>query len=742
MRKPQTWYDKGLLEDEPFLSAFKARQIAGPPSRRMAKDNDAIRNATIVQQIKDGKLVRLSILSTYYKQLHRPQSTVVQAWLDLVFNDDATRRKVEVREPGMLNLFVQFYWALSWDHKSAVKILEKERKRRGYVYVLDTLKLQGTSLISTADLTKLKKEKGTPQIRNKIIDKKTKTQPPKREDISDKVGHTSNGALRGQLVPRAKPIPPGLKFKKTPHVKKDVPGCPEQADESLSQSCPPSLDPELSATRDPCQIELNSSTLPDPQNTAAVYDLHKTRKRRQTSPDARHLKHQKVNGSTSNTSQLYNVSNAFINTQLANNLARFDIQAPNFGAGDNLKLRFQASSHLQWKEDTLWPNSLMAAKPELTFNKTTLSLLPNPPMLNTYDPQGDLEAHLPDATRKTNLSSDLRTKGEHLSQNCPPARYGPSKTNTRTSALPPQLNLSVSPAIHAIAPNEVSVGRAEQAIMTSHRKTKRKTVQEETMVVPVKDKTTAVPAHNQSRGKKGMRTKKQAPVKMESADISMIQSETHPSTDLPSISESLAHQPKQSKRKRASSLEDHQHKRQKVDQEASVLITVQRDPVKKRRGRPPKVKPLQQGSVSTIQLPLKNKTSRPPKSKSLAQAQSNAEKVIPLSGKNVEIKQKPSTSTCIPFPPAQHHDGFGSQETMGDLSHHDHIPRSTLIDRSIKEELINRSERLLAQEHALVEGATLDCVTSATMENHPAGMFPAQKPPLDIKPPIWAQVRD
>lgn len=660
----------------------------------------------------------------------------MQAWLDLVFNDDAKRRKVEVREPGMLNLFVQFYWVLSWDHKLAVNILEKERKRRGYDYVLGTLKLQGTSLISTADLTKLKKEKGTPQIRNKI--EKTKTQPPKREDISDKVGHASNGALRSQLVPSAKPIPPGLKFKKTPQVKKDV-GCPEQADESLSQSYPPSLDPtsELSATRDPCQIELNSSTLPDPQNTAAVYDLHKTRKRRQTSPDARHLKHQKVNGSTSDTS---NVSNAFINTQPANNLTKLDIQAPNFGAGDNLKPRFQASSHLQWKEDTLRPNPFMAPKPEPTFNKTTLSLLPNAPMLNMYDPQGDLEAHLPGATRMTHLSSDLWTRGEHLSQNCPPARYGPSKTDTRISALPPQLNLSVSPTIHAIAPNEVFVGRAEQAIMTSHRKTKRKTVQEETMVVPVKDKTTAVPAHNQSRGKKGMRKKKQAPAKVESPDICMIQSETHPSTDLPPIYESLSHQPEQSKGKRASSLEYRQHKRQKVDQEASVLITVQPGPVKKRRGRPPKVKPLQQeGSVSTIQLPPK---SRPPKSKSLAQAQSNAGKVIPLSGENVEIKQKPSISTCIPFPPAQHHDGFSSQETMEDLSHHDHIPRSTFIDRSIKEELINHSERLLVQEHALVEGATLDCVTSAAMENHPAGMFPAQKPPLDTKPPIWAQVRD
>lgn len=68
MRKPKTWHDKGLLEDEPFLSAFKPRQIAGPPTRQCTgKDDDASRNAAIVQEIKNRRLVRLSILSTYYK---------------------------------------------------------------------------------------------------------------------------------------------------------------------------------------------------------------------------------------------------------------------------------------------------------------------------------------------------------------------------------------------------------------------------------------------------------------------------------------------------------------------------------------------------------------------------------------------------------------------------------------------------------------------------------------------------
>lgn len=65
MRLPQTWRDKSLLEDEPFLSAFKARQIAAPPTRRGAalagEDDDDARNDAIVRDIRDMNLVGFSL---------------------------------------------------------------------------------------------------------------------------------------------------------------------------------------------------------------------------------------------------------------------------------------------------------------------------------------------------------------------------------------------------------------------------------------------------------------------------------------------------------------------------------------------------------------------------------------------------------------------------------------------------------------------------------------------------------
>lgn len=59
MKEPKTWYDQGLLEDEPFLSAFKAPQIAGPPARQCTGNGDDSHILTeIVKEIlKDKKLV-------------------------------------------------------------------------------------------------------------------------------------------------------------------------------------------------------------------------------------------------------------------------------------------------------------------------------------------------------------------------------------------------------------------------------------------------------------------------------------------------------------------------------------------------------------------------------------------------------------------------------------------------------------------------------------------------------------
>lgn len=67
MRLPRTWWDKDLLKDEPFLSAFKARQrqLADPPTRRgTGKDDDFSRSEAIAQEFLDRKLVSLSTPST------------------------------------------------------------------------------------------------------------------------------------------------------------------------------------------------------------------------------------------------------------------------------------------------------------------------------------------------------------------------------------------------------------------------------------------------------------------------------------------------------------------------------------------------------------------------------------------------------------------------------------------------------------------------------------------------------
>ena len=60
MKEPQTWYDKSLLDYEPFLSSFKARQLAAPPTRGTENDNDA-RNDAVVKTLEEMNLVSLSI---------------------------------------------------------------------------------------------------------------------------------------------------------------------------------------------------------------------------------------------------------------------------------------------------------------------------------------------------------------------------------------------------------------------------------------------------------------------------------------------------------------------------------------------------------------------------------------------------------------------------------------------------------------------------------------------------------
>ncbi|KAF8813860.1 hypothetical protein BYT27DRAFT_7334882 [Phlegmacium glaucopus] len=503
MRIPETWHDKGLLEDEPFLSTFTARQLSGPPTRQCtSKDNDDSRNAAIAKQIKGKKKLK-----------------VVQAWLDLAFKPhgrDLRCRQVKVDDPGIIKFFVHFYWTLSQDTELALRDLEKERKRRGYVYVLDIPAQRGASSASTADSTRLKKahtkQKRIPQPGNNVIDETTNARPPQHEDISDKSDHVSNGALRGQSLPKevkAYSIPVGLNFKEDPNAKNNNVPRSWEREEYLSQSCPPSLDPTpgLSEAQNLCQNELGSSTLPsppDPQNTPAVYEPLKISKKRQASPDTRPVKHRKSNGTASDTSKLCNVSNASITTQLANTLTKPDNQITNFGVGDNLEPRSQASNHL---EPSCPP--LMSATSRSEFNKTALSLPTNPLVPNTYDPQGGNEARpaqgkqrsrpiLGAATKKTPVPPprprEVNTELRHVSnfavsgrslgkrtknfrnevdislkrsklllQDCPSSvgprfepvvRNGSSKVDINASAFPSRPNLSVIPASHNLVNRE------------------------------------------------------------------------------------------------------------------------------------------------------------------------------------------------------------------------------------------------------------------------------------------------
>lgn len=406
MRVPQVWYDKGLLEDEPFLSAFKARQLANPPTRQ-GKDDDLSRNRAMANEItRDKKLVSLPF-HPRNKRLHRPQVNTVQAWCDLAFqpqSNDINMRRVIAEEPGIANLFVQFYWTLSRDFDSAASILHKERRRRGYGYVLSNPTQRSESLASTTDLTKLKAyptQTGISQIKNDVIDE-TEARPSQREDISvNLVDHTSSGASLDQSRPKKVPdsVLHGLKFRKNLNAKKDMLDCPERDKKSFSQTCPSSLDP--TSLSGPCQIELNSLTSPLPpesQNTTTVCDLPKTRKRRQTSSDDRRVKHQMSNEATSDTSQLCNVSNTSISSHLANMSIKPDNQVTTFEVVDNLRPQSQALSRPEGKQDTLTLScpplaSSSSQSTKFKFDKTAQPLPPNVPVPSIEGSRRGLEAH-------------------------------------------------------------------------------------------------------------------------------------------------------------------------------------------------------------------------------------------------------------------------------------------------------------------------------------------------------------
>ena len=407
----------------------------------------------------------------------------MQTWVDHAFKPhykEAMTRKVNAREPGILNLFVKFYWALSQDHKLATLVLDKERRRRGHKYALDIPTLRGGLLVSTAELSKRKKVHS--KIISNMIDEKTEARPPQREDISDKGDYVSNGALCGQSLPKkvkAGNVSTSPKSNKSLYTKKDVPGYPEREKTGFLQNCPPSLDSssESSKTQDLCQIQLNSSLLPlplDSYNMAAVRrDLPKTRKRRHTSPDTRRVKDRQINGATSDS----NDPNASITAQLANTSTKTDDQATNFRAGGNLKPLSQAP-RFGWKEDMSMPScsplaSTGSESTRFKFNKeahaqgkqisrSALGKRPRHPKdantelvhvsnsaINGQSLNKKTESrHRVDSSDKKigprrDLSSKLQRKREHLSQGCPPSmdpksqpevRGGSSKVDAKVDA--------------------------------------------------------------------------------------------------------------------------------------------------------------------------------------------------------------------------------------------------------------------------------------------------------------------
>ena len=161
----------------------------------------------------------------------------------------------------MIGFFVQFYWTLSHDYKNATRILQAERRRRGYIDFLEEL--------STDDLTKQLHPKQTSQIGDYAFRSPSKKVP---------------GSISRDI-----------KFQKNSNARKDVPGRPEQEGKSSSQTCPPSLDPtSLSVTR---QMEYNPSSLPlppDSQDTTTIRDLPKERKGRQINPYWRGVTSRKI----------------------------------------------------------------------------------------------------------------------------------------------------------------------------------------------------------------------------------------------------------------------------------------------------------------------------------------------------------------------------------------------------------------------------------------------------------------
>ena len=704
----------------------------------------------------------------------------------------------------MICLFVQFYWTLSHDLESATRIMQAERKRQGFGGFLEERpSKRGDTLVSTAELTKHVHPKQTSQIgddafqspskkvpgiprdikfqknsnakkdvpacpeqegksssqtcppsldpasssvtrqiehhpstlplpldsqdttticdlpkkrkgrqinpdrrrtkhrkineatsdiiksRNDVIDEKTEARPSQREDKAD---HVSNGALCGQpqSIKTSGSIPRSLKFKKIKNLNtEDVPGHPEREGKSSSQTCPPSLDPtSLSATR---EIESNSSTLPltpDSQNTS---DLPTSRKR-QTSPDTPRKKHRGINEATSDASKL--------------------------GDNNNLEPQFQAWSYFEWKEDTFSLScppvaSSISESTRIELDETVLSLSSSAPVPKIHDPQGGVGAYSAQGKQKSR-SNFKATKTSVLAPRPKDATRQSKQYGTTNN---PKKRRASSSEGHQCQRQDAPVDQEDSVpiiVRPALREKKRgrlpkvKEEQEDSasttmQLAPVR------PLKSQAQSNAGI------VVPFSGQNVNMTQ-ET-------SITSCISFSPAQCERQEVPVQQDF----------------VQPDLAKKKRGRRPKLKEGQEGSASiTMQPASGRKIDRHLKS----QAQLNAGTVVSFSGQNVDITQVTPITFCIPFSPAQsYHAVSGLQETAEGLLRHDHVPWS-MLDRDMKEETENW---LWTQGHSLVEeDSTLDCEAPAAtqMEDRPTDIFPAQKPPLCVNPPIWAQVRD
>lgn len=503
-------------------------------------------------------------------------------------------------------------------------------------------------------------------------------------------------------------IPRNLKFRKTDNAEKDVPGCPEREGESSSQTCPPSLDStSLSETR---QIGFNPSTTPLPPDSQNTNDLPEPRKRRQTSPDIPRKKHRRTNEATSDASKL--------------------------GDDNNLKPQSQAWSISEWKEDAL----SLSCPPVASFtsestrfepNETVLSLPANAPVPNIHDFQKDVETRPAQGEQKSYSNFGATKKAPALAPR--PKDATRHRKQYETTSNPKKRRASSS---------------------DGHRRERREFPVDQEVTVPITDQPDLVkrkggrPPKLKEEQEGSASTMQLAPRQknrpLKSKLLSLPQAQSNAGTVVPSSGQNVDMTQETSF---ISFSPAHTHKRQGVpiDQGDSVPIIVPPDLVKKKPGRPPKVKEGQEGSAS-VQLTPRKKKDRLLKSKlSLSQAQLNAGTAVSLFGQIVDMTQQTSITSCTSFPLAQSHAVSGLQETVEKLSRHDDVPPSVL-DRGMKKIIINHPENWLStQEHGLVdEDFILDCEAPAAtqMEDRPSDIFPTQKPPLCVNPPIWAQVRD